>query len=119
MTTLQGEQKVVGYFASRSATELFCDDRALLIAGSHETLRQAISLRGGAPGNFNIRKTRFGEILTGLRLGGAYAFDEEAYKRFAPLGEAAGIPVQKFDFTPSEVGKIKFLVLDPSQPSRA
>lgn len=111
------DRKVIGYFAQKSATELFCDNRALVVAGSEETMRKALALRAAVPGTFTIRKTRFGEILAGLRLGGAYAFDEEAYGRFAPLAEATGIARQDFDFTPSEPGKIKFLILDPSPSS--
>ena len=29
-----------------------------------------------------IKKIRFGEVLHGMVLGGAYAFDEEAYDRY-------------------------------------
>ena len=38
-----------------------------------------------------IKKTRFGEIIEGLRRGGAYTFDEETYKRFFPLVTLNGI----------------------------
>jgi len=52
-----------------------------------------------------IKKTRFGEILKGLDLGAAYAFDEEAYSRFDPLAERAGLPMTPQDFSgPSPTG---------------
>jgi len=38
-----------------------------------------------------IKKTRFGEIINGLRQGGAYAFDQEAYGRFLPLAQLNGM----------------------------
>jgi len=40
-----------------------------------------------------IKKTRFGEIVEGLRRGGAYAFDEEAYKRFSHHAKNNGMDV--------------------------
>ena len=45
-----------------------------------------------------MRKTRFGEVLQGLTLGAAYAFDEDAYGRFYPLGRAEGLPIAEGDF---------------------
>ncbi len=52
----------------------------------------------GVGGRHTIRKTRFGEIMRGLRLGAAYAFDEESYGRFLPLGRAAGLALAAADF---------------------
>lgn len=45
-----------------------------------------------------IRKTRFGEILQGLRMGAAYAFDEDSYNIFYPLARQEGLDVAKADF---------------------
>jgi hypothetical protein len=53
----------------------------------------------GTRGNHTIRKTRFGEIMRGLSLGAAYAFDEESYRRFLPLGRAAGLALAAADFS--------------------
>lgn len=38
-----------------------------------------------------IKKTRFGEIISGLERGGAYAFDREAYITFFSLAHKHGI----------------------------
>ncbi len=46
-----------------------------------------------------VKKTRFGEISNGLELGGAYAFDEEAYNRFYPLANNAGLSVSPEDLS--------------------
>lgn len=108
------DTKVIGYFAQKSPTELFCDERALVITGSESLMKQALALHGQSPASaFTIRKTRFRDILAGIQYGGAYAFDEESYRRFAPLAETFGIPRQDFDFTPSKGGKLRLLVLDP------
>jgi len=47
----------------------------------------------------SIRKTRFGEIMRGLSLGGAYGFDEESYARFLPLGRQEGLALSDADFS--------------------
>ena len=38
-----------------------------------------------------IKKTRFGEIINGMRQGGAYAFDEESYNRFYDFAITNGV----------------------------
>ena len=52
----------------------------------------------GAAGH-TVRKTRFGEIMQGLSLGAAYAFDAESYRRFLPLGREAGLALAEADFS--------------------
>ena len=37
--------------------------------------------------------------MQGLSLGAAYAFDEESYGRFLPLGRAAGLALADADFS--------------------
>ncbi len=62
---------------------------------------------------FTIRKTRFGDIMKGMSLGGAYAFDEEAYGRFYPLAKEAELPVPGADFRATTAGEIKFMTVKP------
>lgn len=52
----------------------------------------------GGSSQHTVRKTRFQEILQGLSLGAAYAFDEESYGRFYPLAREEGLPVVAADF---------------------
>lgn len=108
------EGKVIGYFSMKTKTDLFCDGNALVVTGTEENLKSAMELNGITDlSSQRIRKTRFRDIMNGINFGAAYAFDELAYSRFAPIAEQYGIPVQDFDFTPSEEGRIKFLILDP------
>jgi len=75
--------KVIGYFAFASPTEVVCTGEtgdACVISGSVR------------------KKTRFGEILRGLKLGAAYAFDEESYKKFYPLARQEGLLVAEANF---------------------
>ena len=62
-----------------------------------------------------IRKTRFGEIMKGMSLGGSYAFDEEAYGRFYPLALEVGLPVSHADFRGEGPDEIKFLTITPTR----
>ena len=84
--------KVIGYWAYRSRAEVVCAEHdACLIAGSEEAMREYVrEFTGQTADKHTIRKTRFGEILDGIRIGAAYAFDEEAYSRFLPLARGAG-----------------------------
>ena len=53
----------------------------------------------GVQARHTVRKTRFGEIMRGLSLGAAYAFDEASYGRFLPMGRAAGLALADADFS--------------------
>ena len=57
-----------------------------------------LELRPQGASGHTVRKTRFGEILRGLGLGAAYAFDEESYGRFLPLGREEGLALAEADF---------------------
>jgi hypothetical protein len=83
-TYIKEASKVIGYF-SHTSSDVFCDGDACIIAGSEELMRTYLQKLGSGSERDVIRKTRFGEIVEGLRRGGAYAFDEESYKRFLHL----------------------------------
>ncbi len=100
------DTRVIGYFAFTPPMHAICDEDACIIAGSEaEMKRYAEAVASGSLKETRIKKTRFGEILKGLQLGAAYAFDEEAYNRFQPLAEKAGLPMTLQDFSgPSPTG---------------
>ena len=91
-------RKVVGYFATRTGTMyILCDGDACLIAGSEKSLnRYIIKLAGDNPADYHIKKTRFGEIIQGMQLGGVYTFDKKAYNKFLPLAKAEGLNMVDF-----------------------
>ena len=90
--------KVIGYFAYSSPQAIVCSGKACIISGSEDAMRQYLS-RMGSAAKHTVRKTRFGEIMRGLSLGAAYAFDEESYGRFLPLGREAGLALSDADFS--------------------
>ena len=92
------DSKVIGYFAYSSPQAVVCTGKACVISGSEQAMRTYLSEPDTAT-RHTIRKTRFGEIMQGLSLGGAYAFDEESYGRFLPLGRAAGLALTDADFS--------------------
>lgn len=101
------DAKVIGYFACATLAEVFCDGDACIIAGSDTDLKRHLgALTDETAGQYTVRKTRFGEIIRGMSLGAAYAFDETAYNRFYPLAKAEGLDVGPEDFSgPSPTGR--------------
>lgn len=93
-------KKVIGYFAIQAGTpNILCDGDACVIAGSQKAINRYIEkLAGQNPVDYQIRKTRYGEILQGMRMGGVYTFDKRAYKNFLPLAKAEGMPLAEFRF---------------------
>lgn len=86
-------------------TPILCDGDACIIAGSDVDLKNNISkFSTDKLENHTIKKTRFGEIMRGIRLGGAYAFDETAYNRFYPLAKHEGLELGPEDFSPTAAG---------------
>ncbi|MCP4550370.1 MAG: hypothetical protein GY835_28250 [bacterium] len=106
------DTKVIGYFAYMSATEVACDGDACIVAGSQAAIRRYLSISN--PKNvdrYTVKKTRFGEIMKGMSLGAAYAFDRESYNRFYPLALEVGIPASPADFAGTTPDEIKFMTV--------
>ena len=101
------ETKVVGYFAYASSSDLFCDGDACVIAGSDADLKRYLSALPVDDGSkYTLKKTRFSEVISGIRLGAAYAFDETAYNRFYPLANGEGLDLGPENFSvPSPTGR--------------
>ncbi len=97
-------KKVIGYFAIRKGTQyILCDGDACVIAGSEMAMDSYIvKLASDKPSNYKVKKTRYGEIVQGMRMGGVYTFDKRAYERFFPLAKAEGMPVVEFKFEDDE-----------------
>jgi hypothetical protein len=89
--------KVVGYFSYSHSGDVLCEGDACIIAGTEERMRLYIKRVSKKGERDTIKKTRFGEIMNGLRQGGAYAFDEESYSRFFDLAKINGM-----DFFPAK-----------------
>ena len=100
------DSKVIGYFAYLSPKEVVCDGVACVISGSEQTMRNYIeSIGAGLVENHTIKKTRFRDIIAGMKMGAPYAFDEESYNRFYPLANKIGFNLKKEDFSvPTETG---------------
>ena len=80
---IKGGSKVIGYFSYTHAKHVTCDGDACIIAGSSEAMKGYLEKQSSVDDEKDfIKKTRFSEIVEGLRGGGAYALDEEAYRRF-------------------------------------
>ena len=96
-------RKVIGYFAFASPIEVVCtgdQGDACIISGSFRAMKAYLKeIDPEEEKGHTIKKTTFGEILRGLKLGAAYGFDEESYKRFYPLARKEGLPVEEGNFS--------------------
>lgn len=102
--------KVIGYFAYTSKN-VFCDGDACIIADSEGQMKFYLKQMPMGNGQDIIRKTRFSEIIEGLRRGGAYAFDELSYNKFFELAMLNGmekLPLAKEFFSEPTV-KMHFI----------
>ena len=104
--------KVIGYFAYASPTEVVCTGQACVISGSQRAMSDYIAeIDPDEWKKRTVKKTRFGEILRGLHLGAAYAFDEESYGRFYPLARQEGLPVAEADFKKQKSKRFRFFTV--------
>ncbi len=79
------DTRVIGYFAYTPPMHAICDGDACVIAGSEAGMNRYVeAMVSGSLKGTRIKKTRFGEILKGLELGAAYAFDEEDVQSVPP-----------------------------------
>ena len=106
---------IIGYFAVTNRGDVVCDGPACIIAGSYKTMKDYLAKSmTKPPGKIKIIKTRFGEIMAGMRYGAAYAFDVESYGRFLPLAREVGMDLRDVDVTPDKAGDISFLTITPT-----
>jgi len=104
--------KVVGYFAFASPSEVVCTGEACVITGSAKAMKSFLTeMDTDEQKRRTIKKTRFGEILSSLKLGAAYAFDEESYKKFYPLARKEGLSVEKTDFNEMKSKGFRFFTV--------
>ena len=107
------DSKVIGYFAFSSPTAVICEGDACVISGSEKRMRNYIaSAKVESSKRKTIKKTRFGEIIKGMKMGAPYAFDEESYNRFYPLANKIGLDLKEEDFSETETG-FHFVIIRP------
>ena len=105
-------RKVIGYFAFASPTEVVCTGNACVISGSVRTMKAFVKeIDPDGLQKRTIKKTLFGEILSGLKLGAAYAFDVESYKKFYPLARKEGLNVAEANFEEMKSKDFRFFTV--------
>lgn len=105
--------KVIGFFSYTSPTEVLCTDgSACIIAGSEYSMKNYIKEMDPTNNKFRtIRKTRFGDIMKGLKLGAAYGFDKDSYNKFYPLAIDEGLEVMTVNFDEQELKGNRFITV--------
>jgi hypothetical protein len=116
---------LIGYLAQVSQYEVLCDGDACVVIGVKSKLKDYLTNNALTKKDegYALKRAWFDDILAGLGMGGAYAFDEEAYKLFYPLAQRAGLPVEPEDFSvlpPAAVTKaaihlVRVQLLPPSR----
>ena len=101
----EDDTKVMGYFALHPPQDILCDGDACIIAGSELAMKHYIESLSEPDTIFQVKKTRFEEILRGLSMRGAYAFDEESYGRFFPIANKNSFNLKAEEFPPTETGR--------------
>ncbi len=93
------DSKVIGYYGFVGRNDIVCSGNACLIAGSEASMRDFVeeSDTGNARA-VSFHKSRFGEIVAGLKRGAPYAFEEASFARFYPLAVEIGLPIPNLDF---------------------
>jgi hypothetical protein len=93
------EHKVIGYFAMKSKTDLVCTPEGALVICRNESCLTA-RMKKNDPVNYvenKLIKTRYGEIISGLKRGAAYAFDLDSYVSFYNIGIPNGLLLENPD----------------------
>ena len=107
------DTKVIGFFAYAFPSEVVCTDGAACIITSSQKSMEMYLAELDPQNNRKrtIKKTRFGEIMQGMQLGAAYAFDEDAYNRFYPLAIEVGLDVKPADFKEKKREGLRFFTV--------
>jgi hypothetical protein len=87
---------VLGFVAVNHAAGL-CDGDALVVTGSRAAMEALVAK--SATQRWQIQPARFGHVWQAMQLGGAYAFDETAYRAFLPHARQLGLELEEQDFS--------------------
>jgi hypothetical protein len=95
---------LVGYVC-RFGNVVVCDGDACVVAGTYEAMVAILKHNGYSLEDHIIEPAQSLHILKAMQLGGAYAMDEQAYNRFLPEAQKAGLPLVEEDFSdPGPIG---------------
>lgn len=84
--------RFVGYFSYSVKGHVFCDGDACIIAGTEALMYSYIRrMMSHHKKKDIVKQTRFDEVINGLKKGGAYAFDKDAYDKFLYFAEEYGL----------------------------
>ena len=113
------DSRVLGFFAYAGPDEVFRFEEACVIAGSRERLQACLATHPKLrDASLTLVKIRFADVHAGLDAGATYAFDAEAFERFAPLARDAGIDVAE-TFPEGEPGTLSFVKVTLADAERS
>jgi hypothetical protein len=117
MRAFDDNTRVIGFFAFLPPRDVFRHGDACVVAGSEEAMRRYLEfMPAETVGKIQITKSRFGDVKEGMEGGASYAFDQEAYDRFYPLAQKAGIDVQPDEFRTSDDNELHLVKVKLENP---
>ena len=108
--------RVLGFFAYAGPGEVFRFEEACVVTGTRERLQACLAINPRLrKASLTLSKIRFADVYVGLAAGSSYAFDDEAFGRFAPLARDTGIDVAETlpDREPDRFSFVKVALAEP------
>ncbi|WP_045858683.1 hypothetical protein [Teredinibacter purpureus] len=99
------EEIFVGYVAIYSSQQMYCEHGACIVAGTQSFMNKYLKASSSESKEYQKRKTLFHQIVDGMEMGGAYAFDLESYKIFNSLAKKVGLNLIQEDKPPAISGQ--------------
>lgn len=107
------DDPLIGYVAT-TGTTMLCKGTACVVAGSKKQMARFVQdTHEEDRALFRIEPARFLHIVRCYSQGGAYAFDETAYRRFYEPGRKMGLPLPEPDFSNTDSSQVELITVFP------
>jgi hypothetical protein len=90
--------QLIGYTARRGMIMVCNNQQACVVIGSRGSLITFLEERSLSPQDHVIEPASSQHVISGMSLGGKYALDRHAFKKFLPLARTAGLNLEAVDF---------------------
>jgi len=83
-----GANKIIGYFSYTKSGNVFCDGDSCIILNSKKLIRKLLQTKASIDLEQDlIKKTTFGEVIKGIKLGASYILDKDSYNIFHTIAK--------------------------------
>ncbi|MFT5085375.1 MAG: hypothetical protein ACI9Y1_003434 [Lentisphaeria bacterium] len=85
------EDKTVGYVAVHPSMTMYCEDESCIVVSTQSALNKLLKSAFDDVSVFEKRKAKFHEVIEGMEMGGAYAFDKQSCKIFKHIAKTQNV----------------------------